>query len=77
MPINSCKATKQINAFVYSAIPSPRDIFRKYGERLNDKGVYTASADDSGSPQLVSGGSVIDQMINAQRMLESDLDVKH
>lgn len=70
--INSCKATKKINSFEYVAIPSPRQIFNRYGERENEHGLYLS--DGTGSdPVPVSSGSVIDQMINAQRMLESDL----
>lgn len=70
--INSCKATKQINSFVYCEIPSPRDVFRKYGERLSERGVYTTDGSTQGTPQMVNSSSVIDQMINAQTLLEAD-----
>lgn len=69
--INSCKSTKSINSFQYVAIPNPRDVFAKYGERINSNGSFSCDA-SGGSPQLVSSSSVIDQMINAQSFLEND-----
>lgn len=70
--INSCKATKEINSFQYVAIPSPRDVFARYGERLSNRGEYSTDASTLSSPSMVSAGSVIDQIINAQAMLERD-----
>lgn len=69
--INSCKKTKLINSFQYVAIPSPRDVFARYGERLSSRGEYTSSGEQT-TPSLVSAGSTIEQMINAQRLLEND-----
>lgn len=69
--INSCEKTKKINSFQYVAIPSPRDVFNRYGERLSSRGEYTSSGEQV-SPSLVSSGSVIDQLINAQTMLETE-----
>ena len=66
--INSCKSTKRINAFCFVSIPSPRDVFARYGERLSSRGEYTSSGEQV-LPALVSSSSVIDQMINAQSFL--------
>lgn len=71
--INSCKDTKSINSFQYVAIPSPRDVFSRYGERLSSRGEYSTSGDVYASPALVNPSSTIDSMINAQRMLENDV----
>ena len=70
MPINSCKSTKSINSFQYVAIPSPRDVFSRYGERLSSRGEYSTCQGEYTSPALVNPSSTIDSMINAQRMLE-------
>ena len=69
--INSCKKTKDINSFRYVAIPSPRDVFARYGERFSSRGEYSSSG-EAVAPAMVSAGSVIDQMINAQSYLESE-----
>lgn len=71
--INSCKSTKSINSFQFVAIPSPRDVFARYGERLSSRGEYSTTANDYTSPALVNPSSTIDSMINAQRMLEHDV----
>lgn len=73
--INSCKATKKINSFEYVAIPSPRDVFMRYGERLSNVGQLGTDRDTIGIPAMVSSGSTIDMMINAQHMLENDVSV--
>lgn len=66
--INSCKKTKDINSFRYVAIPSPRDVFARYGERLSSRGEYSSSG-ETVAPAMVSSGSTIDQIINAQHYL--------
>lgn len=70
--INSCKKTKDINSFRFVAIPSPRDVFARYGERLSSRGEYS-SAGETVAPAMVSSGSTIDQMINAQAFLEREI----
>lgn len=69
--INSCKKTKDINSFRFVAIPSPRDVFARYGERLSSRGEYSSNG-EAVAPAMVSAGSVIDQMINAQHYLATD-----
>lgn len=70
--INSCKSTKAINSFQYVAIPSPRDVFARYGERVSNNGSFSCGI-EGGSPQMVSATSVIDQMISAQNLIELDM----
>lgn len=70
--INSCKKTKDINSFRFVAIPSPRDVFARYGERLSSRGEYSSSG-ETVAPAMVSSGSIIDQMINAQSYLEREI----
>lgn len=70
--INSCKSTKVINSFQYVAIPSPRDVFARYGERVSNNGSFSCGV-EGGSPQMVSSTSVIDQLISAQNLLEADM----
>lgn len=71
--INTCESTRRINSFQFVAIPSPRDVFARYGERLSSRGEYSSSGDQV-EPAMVSATSVIDQMINAQHYLEKSLD---
>lgn len=70
--INSCAKTKEINAFVYEAIPSPRDIYRRYGERKSDSGIFTSTASAS-EPIYPSSCSTIDSMVRAQNMISNDV----
>lgn len=72
--INTCKATRKINSFKYVAIPSPRDVFAKFGERVSSRGEYSTTAGVASSPSMVSASSVIDQMINAENLLKSATD---
>lgn len=67
--INSCKQTKEINKFQYVAIPSPRDVFNKYGEREN-KGIYTCGVDDKDVDAHFAGQSTISQIVHAQKSLD-------
>lgn len=70
--INTCESTRRINAFQFVAIPSPRDVFARYGERLSSRGEYSSSGEQV-APAMVSATSVIDQMINAQSFLEAEV----
>lgn len=63
--IQSIEQRKRINRFQDVRIPSGRDIFARYGERLS-QGEYTTTAGVSSDPAIVNSGSVIDQMITAQ-----------
>lgn len=71
--INSCQDTKRINSFQYVAIPSPRDVFNMYGERLSSRGEYSTDSAIQTFPVPVNSSSVIDGLINAQRMLEIEV----
>lgn len=70
--INTCDATRRINSFQFVAIPSPRDVFARYGERLSSRGEYSSSGEQV-SPAMVNASSVIDQIINAQHYLENEV----
>lgn len=70
--INTCESTRRINSFQFVAIPSPRDVFMRYGERLSMRGEYSSSGEQV-APSIVSASSVIDQMINANTLLEQDI----
>lgn len=76
MPINSCEHTKRINRFEYVPIPSPRDVFLKYGERVSSRGEYTSSGEGT-IPSQVSSCSTIDSIINAEKMIAYDLENNH
>lgn len=68
--LKATKQTRQINSFVLVSIPSPRDLFARYGEKQG-QGIYASDGLVSGQV-LNSGNTVIDQMIAAQSMLESE-----
>lgn len=72
--IQAPKSTKAINSFCYSAIPSPRDVFAKYGARQNAQGEFSTSVDEYGDPALVGSSSRIDQILNADAMLRAELE---
>lgn len=63
------KKTRSINAFQRSAIVRPRDLYAKYGQRANIKGVHSTSPDEI-APVIPNGGSVINQMILGQNTLK-------
>lgn len=63
--INSIEQKKRINRFQDVRIPSARDLYCRYGERLG-KGEYTTNGSTFADPAIVNSGSVIDQMITAQ-----------
>lgn len=70
--INSCAKTKEINAFVYEAIPSPRDIYRRYGERNSESGFLSSNGTIT-DPIYPSSCSTIDSMVRAQNMISNDV----
>lgn len=70
--INTCESTRRINSFQFVAIPSPRDVFARYGERLSSRGEYS-SCGEQVAPAMVNPSSVIDQMINAQHYIENEV----
>lgn len=67
------KKTRSINAFVRSAVIRPRDLYAKYGQRANIKGVHSTSPDEV-APVIPNGGAVIDQMILGQKTLREGVD---
>lgn len=67
------KKTRSINAFQRTAVVRPRDLYAKYGQRANIKGIHSTSADEI-APVIPNGGSVIDQMILGQDTLRKCLD---
>lgn len=66
------KELRSINSFKFVSVPSPRDVFMRYGERASTGGEYSTDAMTQASPSIVNTSSVIDEIINAQRMLETD-----
>lgn len=67
------KKTRSINAFQRTAVVRPRDLYAKYGQRANIKGIHSTSADEI-APVIPNGGSVIDQIILGQDTLRKGLD---
>lgn len=70
--ITASKSTRNINKFIDVAIPSPRDLYIRYGER-DSKGVYLSSDEDRSSIVGSQSQVVIAQLVNAQRMVESEV----
>lgn len=71
--ITASKSTRNINKFVDVAIPSPRDLFQRYGER-DSKGVYLSSEDDHSNIVGNQSQVVIAQLVNAQNMIQSEVN---
>lgn len=67
------KKTRSINAFQRTAVVRPRDLYAKYGQRANIRGVHSTSPDEI-APVIPNGGSVIDQMILGQNTLKQGID---
>lgn len=70
--ITACKSTRNINKFIEVAIPSPRDLYQRYGER-DSKGVYLSSDEERSSIVGSQSQVVIAQLVNAQHMIESEV----
>lgn len=62
------KKTRKINAFVRTAVLSPRDLYAKYGMRFNTRAIHSS---DGKTPSTVvpEGAAVIGQMIAGQNEL--------
>lgn len=67
------KKTRSINAFQRTAVVRPRDLYAKYGQRANIKGIHSTSPDEI-APVIPNGGSVIDQMILGQNTLKEGVE---
>lgn len=67
------KKTRSVNAFIRTAVIRPRDLYAKYGQRANIKGIYSTAPDEI-APVIPNGGSVIDQMILGQNTLRDGVD---
>lgn len=67
------KLTRAINAFQRTAVVRPRDLYAKYGQRANIRGIHSTSPDEI-APVIPNGGSVIDQMILGQKTLKDGVD---
>lgn len=67
------KKTRSINSFQRTAVVKPRDLYAKYGQRANIRGVHSTSPDKI-APVIPNGGSVIHQMILGQQTLRDGVD---
>lgn len=67
------KKTRSINAFTRTAVVRPRDLYAKYGQRANIRGIHSTSPDEI-APVIPNGGSVIDQMILGQTTLRDGVN---
>lgn len=69
---SASKKTRAINSFKRTAVISPRDLYARYGMRVNPKAIH--STDGSTSSAVVPEGSaVIQQMIKGQEELRQAL----
>lgn len=72
---SASKKTRAINSFKRTAVISPRDLYARYGMRINPKAIH--STDDSSPAAVVPEGSaVIQQMIRGQDELRQALKSK-
>lgn len=69
MYFTGSKKTSEINKFVRTSVIRPRDLFARYGERSNPRGVCSTSVDVT-STVIPEGGSVIGNMVAAQEALK-------
>lgn len=67
------KKTRSINAFLRTAVVRPRDLYAKYGQRANVKGIHSTSPNEI-APVIPNGGSVIHQMILGQQTLQNGIE---
>lgn len=67
------KKTRSINAFQRTAVVRSRDLYAKYGQRANIKGIHSTSPGEI-APVIPNGGSVIDQMILGQNTLRDGVE---
>lgn len=66
--VNADKRTRNINAFEDVAIPSAKDLFRKYGKRVGSDGSF--AYDSNGGVPVCTSSAVIAQMQNAEKQAE-------
>lgn len=64
------KKTRAINAFKRMRVVKPRDLYARYGERVNPKAIHGTSANEP-STVVPSGQSVIGSMVSAQELLRT------
>lgn len=64
------KKTRAINAFKRMRIVKPRDLYARYGERVNPKAIHGTTANQP-STVVPPGQSVIGSMVSAQELLRS------
>lgn len=69
MYYSGSKKTSDINKFIRTSVIRPRDLFAKYGERVNPRGIHSTSADMIATV-MPEGGSVIQSMIAGQEALK-------
>lgn len=67
--LNAVKKAREINKFRLVAIPKPRDLFARYGERYSTSGVSATSKDVISTPS-VSCHTVIGQLSAGQSILD-------
>lgn len=63
------KKTRVINSFKRTAVQSPRDLYARYGQRMNPRAIHGSNGRDN-SNVIPPGTSVIQSMIAAQRVLD-------
>lgn len=66
------KKTKAINAFIRTSVVHPRDLYARYGERVNPRAIHGTDA-TTPSDVVPNGGSVIQSMIAGQESLRRHL----
>lgn len=64
------KKTRAINAFKRMRVVKPRDLYARYGERVNPKAIHGTTSNEP-SAVVPSGQSVIGSMVSAQKLLRS------
>lgn len=71
------KKTKEINSFVYCPIPSPRDMFNRYGARTGSEGTYLSGSSEQNcvqAPQSTIGGCISAQDYLSKHYKESAME---
>lgn len=64
------KKTRSINAFKRMRVVKPRDLYARYGERVNPKAIHGTTANEP-STVVPPGQSVIGSMVSAQELLRT------
>lgn len=62
------KKTMSVNAFKRTSVVRARDLFARYGERINPKALHGTDA-YTPADVVPQGSAVIDSMIHAQEMV--------